>query len=250
MIIRETKDHFVMIEQDKHAILSEEIMSYWKERISKVTSIPKSVLTAIKLHDYGWKYFDKQPLWDDQKNAPYDFSDFPLAPKTVIYTHGITEVEHVDKYAALLCSKHFTHFLLQEASPYATQFVNQERKRQKRIKHELDHFDNNLFHYHYELLRFADSLSLFLCINEPNATKEEFHHFFRNGIKLPSTNIKLLPEWVEKQTVLLQPFPFQSQVKLQIEQKVIAKEEIKKSGMVKSYEDTPYETIKFVLAPK
>lgn len=242
MIMRETEDHFIMIEQDKHARLSEEIMKDW---ISN--DLPKSVQTAIALHDYGWKYFDKQPMWNDRMNVPYDFIDFPLAPKLVIYTHGINEVERMDKYAALLCSKHYANFLLQETSPYATQFVNQEKKRQTHLIRQLDDFDKEKFQHHYELLKFADSLSLFLCIHNPTTKKDAFHPFFQNGIRVPTINNNIFPEWNEKETILLHPFPFKSELNLQIEQKVVAKEAIKRNGLVTSYENTPYQKITFFL---
>lgn len=248
MIIRETRDHFIMIEQHNHAKLSEKIMTYWKNNIEG--NLSSSVLTAIKLHDYGWKYFDKQPIWNDQTNSPYDFISYPLAPKTVVYTHGINEVERLDKYAALLCSVHYTSFLKNESSIYAKQFVNQEKARQKQIIQRLNDFDKDIFDYHYELLKFADSLSLFLCIHEPGVKQNQFHPFFKQGISVPTIDKTLIPIWQDKETILLDPFPFTSEMKIQIEQKVIAKHEINQKGIIKSYEEAPYERMELKLAKK
>jgi len=254
MIVREETDHFVMIEQDNHAIVSGEIIKYWKQELLVNNTLMDSVIAAITLHDYGWKFFDKQPVWNDQTNTPYDFTNYPLAPKTVIYTHGINEVEKEDAYAALLCSRHYTNFITQESSTYADSFVAQERKRQKEVIQSIKDFDENLFDFHYELLKFTDSLSLFFCINKPGVKKEEFHFFYKNGIALPSIdkgNSQILwPEWKADNTIYMDPFPFETEVTLNIKQKKVAKDLIKKDGIIKSYERTPYEILTLKLSPK
>jgi hypothetical protein len=252
MIVRQEKDHFVMIEQDNHAIVSGELIKNWKDELLVSNTLMNSVKTAITLHDYGWKYFDKQPVWNDRTHAPYDFTNYPLAPKTIIYTHGINEVEQKDTYAALLCSEHYTRFITHESSPYADVFVEQERRRQKKIMDSLKEFDKNLFDFHYELLKFTDSLSLFFCINKPGVNKEEFHFFYKNGIQLPSKekgNRQIIwPEWKADDTIYLHPFPFKKEVTLKIKQKRVAKELIKKNGLVKSYENAPYEILALTLS--
>ncbi|WP_068677398.1 DUF3891 family protein [Oceanobacillus sp. Castelsardo] len=254
MIVREEKDHFIMIEQDNHAIVSGELIKHWKKELLLSNTLMNSVNTAITLHDYGWKYFDKQPVWNDQINVPYDFTNYPLAPKTIIYTHGINEVEKEDTYAALLCSTHYTKFIIQESSSYAESFVEQERRRQKKIIQSLNNFDKNLFDFHYELLKFTDSLSLFFCINRPGVKKDEYHFFFKNGIALPSIDKMksqiLWPEWKADNTIYIDPFPYEAEVPLKIKQKRVVKNLIKKNGIVNSYEKTPYEIVDLKLSPK
>ncbi|WP_085993568.1 DUF3891 family protein [Oceanobacillus senegalensis] len=255
MIVREEKDHFVMIEQDNHAILSSEIMANWKEDLFLGKKKKDSVLFAIKYHDYGWKYFDKQPFWNDRIKAPYTFSDFPLSPKTIVYTHGINEVQKHDRYAALLCSEHYAQFLEDERAVDARRFVQQEKERQKQILLELGEINESLFQFHYGLLKFGDGLSLYLCINEPAVSQENVHSFFQKGIELPThlpslDETRLSLDWYDKQTVFLDPFPFKTSITIRIPQKRILKKDIHEKGLVSSYEQAPYEEVEIYLKSK
>ncbi|WP_156291573.1 DUF3891 family protein [Oceanobacillus salinisoli] len=254
MIVREHDGHFVMIEQNNHAIISGELMANWKDSLFLGKAHRKSVNYAIKMHDYGWKYFDKQPLWNDQTNKPYTFSDFPISPKTIVYTHGINEIEKNDIYAALLCSEHFSRFIAQESSSHASRFIEEEKERRQRLIASLGELNKRLFNFHYDLLKLGDSLSLYLCLNEPGVTKEDVHFFFRNGIDLPSdidqlSKQVLEPEWKDEHTIVLSPFPFESSVTVRIKQKVVSKTVIRKHGLVHSYENTPYEELELEIIP-
>ncbi|NUJ33107.1 DUF3891 family protein, partial [Pseudoalteromonas sp. 2103] len=80
-------------------------------------------------------------------------------------------------------------------------------KRQQEIIHSMKDFDVNLFDFHYELLKFTDSLSLFFCINKPGVKKEEFHFFYKNGIPVPfidKGNSQIIwPEWKADNTIYM-----------------------------------------------
>src|SRR5690625_5024251 len=98
MIVREHQDKFIMIEQDFHAYISGEMIANWKDSLFKGEHFKKSVEYAIYHHDLGWKMIDKQPFWDDEKEAPYSFISFPILPKLIFYKYGIDMVEDVDPY--------------------------------------------------------------------------------------------------------------------------------------------------------
>src|SRR5699024_6722048 len=88
IIIREHPNHFIMIEQDNHAQLYGEMIANWNDSLFNDTKFKKTVEFAIFHHDCGWKSFDKQPFWNDEKMAPFTFTNFPILPKTVLYKHG------------------------------------------------------------------------------------------------------------------------------------------------------------------
>ena len=243
MIIRENETEFIMISQHDHAAVSEKFIERLQENYFPRDDLNNSVLYAIRMHDCGWENFDKEPVWNDEARAPYSFIDFPLAAKTVLYKHGIDEVEKNDSYAALLCSEHYSRFLANESTPEARAFVAYEQARQLTIIDENGR-NNHLFTFHYELLQFADSLSLFLCLNEPGSGKESVHPFFKNGIPLPAAleeqlGKKLELEWLDEGTVACEPFPFQEPIELSIIQKRIPKDSISKHGVRKSYLEAP-----------
>src|SRR5690625_2713457 len=111
MIIRETKDAYILIEQHHHASISGYLFNQLKSRYKPDTSFIPSISFAIDNHDRGWIPFDYAPIWNDAKNSPFSFIDLPVAIKAVLYKNGINEVHKSDPYAALLCSEHYKRFL-------------------------------------------------------------------------------------------------------------------------------------------
>ncbi|TRM11245.1 DUF3891 family protein [Lentibacillus cibarius] len=241
MIVRDSQEGFVMIEQDHHAKLSGEMAACLKASILPGDEFKQSVLYAIKNHDYAWKMLDKQPFWNDHKQQPYNFTDFPNPPKTVFYKHGIDEVEKQDTYAALLCSEHYTRFLLNDSNEAARSFVLFERQRQERIRQTVGAFDEERFFIHYGLLQFLDNLSLFVCLNEPGSAKQDEHPFFKDGIPVSSSlspflnTTKVNLRWKNEQTVVMDTSPFSHPIDITLEQKRLPKETVFAKGVINSY---------------
>ncbi|NBJ67963.1 MULTISPECIES: DUF3891 family protein [Clostridia] len=250
LIIREHQDGFIFIEQDQHARLSGSMIKHWNEAHLPNSPFHSSIIYAIDQHDVGWKPFDQEPFWNDQSQAPYSFTDFPNPAKTVLYTAGIESVEAVDVYASLLCSVHYTRFLEKDASSYSQQFVVQEKNRQHRIIHSLEHFDAAVFAVHSSLLQLCDNLSLFICLNEPGENK---HPFFVHGIPLSAelryfTSDKLAVTWKDKQTIALSEFPFTAPATFTYPYKWVAKRAIIEQGLIPAYKQVPVQetTISFM----
>ncbi|MEW9677096.1 DUF3891 family protein [Lentibacillus sp. L22] len=246
MIVREHENEYIMIEQDNHAHISGELAAAWKDTLFAGNDLRKSVEYAVSNHDLGWRPFDKQPFWNDQQHMPYTFIDFPVLAKTVLYKYGIDEVASRDTYASLLCSRHYTRFLVHHESPEAQQFVQQEKDRQQRIMESFAAFDQDNYDYHYALLQFFDNVSLYICLNDPGVAKQDEHRFFKSGIPVSDAftffkQDKAWIEWRNDQTIQMECFPFDGQVDLTLKQKVITKETIAKKGLLNSYQDAPYE---------
>lgn len=254
MIVREYKDKFILIEQDHHARLSGEIMKYWKDDLFKGKERKKSVEFAISNHDLGWKLFDLEPFWNDQEERPYSFIDFPVMPKTALYSYGIDLVEREDAYAALLCSNHYARFMNNVPTKEAQQFVQAEKMRQQRLIASIPDFDEQLYQYHYALLRFGDDISLYLCINEPGTPPDAIHPFFRNGINVSFLNTfnrnYLSLYFKDEQTVIIDDFPFVESFMVLIRQKSVYKKDIDKNGFIDSYKQAPYEELPITLTDR
>lgn len=246
MIVREREHEFVMIEQHNHAQVSGDIMSNWKNSLFIGNELRKSVEYAIYHHDIGWRHFDTQPFWDDQANKPFTFSSFPTNPKIVLYTYGINEVEEIDSYAALLCSKHYTHFLKNNPAIESQQFVKNEEERQQRLWSEIPQLNKRLFNFHYGLVQLGDNLSLYLCLNEPGITKEKEHPFFKEGIPLNKAitsfqQSKMTLHWLNKKTVTVHEFPFEDTFQIKWNEKIVSKQTIREKGLLKAYTQAPIE---------
>ncbi|RST77519.1 DUF3891 family protein [Siminovitchia acidinfaciens] len=188
MIVRERDKEFVMVEQHHHAQISGELMRCLKKDLMKGREALESVTFAVYQHDCGWIPADKHPFWNDKDFAPHSFINFPTPLKALIYKAGIDEVAKEDNYSALLCSEHYTRFMIHDKSEEAKAFVKSEKGRQEYLKKSLPDFDSDLFQFHFGLLQFFDNLSLFLCLNEPGKNDilfsgMEFHCHLHSALK-------------------------------------------------------------------
>ena len=254
MIIREREAEFVMIEQKNHAEFAGDVIAQWKTTLFQGEQLRKSVEYAVRMHDYGWEKLDKSPFWNDKKQVPYSLFDFPKAPKTIFYTYGIDEVEKVDAYAALLCSRHYIQFFLKDTSKESQDFLKQEDERKKRIIADLDEFNEKLFKFHYALLALGDTISVFACVNEPGATEETSHPFFKKGLSLSTelglTETTMMPSWTDEHTIALDVFPFEKTINSKLIQKVVSKTAIQEKGLLDSYNEAEYEEISISIKAK
>ncbi len=244
MIIRKQNDSFIMIEQHHHAHISKEIITHWKGHFLNNDSMVNSVLYAIQMHDYGWDFFDKQPFWNDKINEPYSFINFPIIPKTVLYTEGVNKVEQKDPYAAALCSAHYIDFMKNDETDDVLLYLNHERNRIKRILKQYPHIKSEVFWQHLALLKFADNISLYVCLNEPGTSPDNQHYFFKNGIPISIQTIKsnlIDAKWISKDTIVLTGLPQVPSFSVSLKQKRLPKQDIFKKGLVDLYQTTSYE---------
>lgn len=245
MIIRERDQTFVMIEQDHHAHISADIIMQWKNNLFTQDPFYESVLYAIKYHDYGWQNFDMQPFWNDEKQSPYSFIDFPVLPKIVLYEQGVNEVEKNDPYAAALCSAHYARFISSEDSVEASLYLKKEEQRREKILSSFTPEQLDLFDNHLALLQLADNLSLYICLNEPGVSKKDEHYFFQEEISFPIVikGIRTDPveaHWENDETVILEGLPYVEPFSIFLEKKVIKKQLIKENSLLTSYEKSDY----------
>lgn len=252
MIVRERATDFVMIEQDNHAQISGEIISKWDDAFLQNQTYRPALEYAVYNHDIGWKAFDSAPFWNDEKQAPYTFIDFPTPAKLVLYKHGIDYVAQNDTYAALLCSEHYTRFMVYDSSSIAKKFVQQEKERQHRIRTTRENFNEKLFDFHYKLLQLCDNLSLYMCLNTPGTTKKDEHPFFKDGISFtpllnPFDKEHLTLDWLNQQTISMDIFPFVNPLSLTLKQKVVCKNDISKYGLIEAYQATSYVNVPVLL---
>ncbi|MFS1512414.1 DUF3891 family protein [Chengkuizengella sp. SCS-71B] len=250
MIIYEQKDKFIMIEQHEHANVSGEMAIHWDMKYFQNKNRWADVLLAVYEHDRGWIELDAVPFWNDRKQVPYSFMDFPLPPKLRAYQHGIDTVEEKNSYAGLLCSLQYTH-LISEVSddPQAVPFLAYEKNRQNNmIKQWIKNEDQKTdLYFHLSFLQFFDELSLYICLNEPGTKKENEHVWFRDGFTkskhFPFMNEKsIIAHWIDEHHVKLSRFPFVNDFEINLKIKKVMKQHISQEGIAKAYENTSYDT--------
>ncbi|MGR3762904.1 DUF3891 family protein [Rossellomorea sp. NS-SX7] len=245
MIIRETNDSFIMIKQHDHAYLSGEISRHFNTAILKSNHYFKEMTDAAYQHDRSWIGLDDTPIWNDEADIPYTFSDYPLLPKMAFYKIGLDEIEQVSPYSALLCSLHFYSFFTRSKKRECIAFMDEEAKRQARLKKALPDMDEELLQQHFRLLQFSDDLSLYICLNEPGATKQEEHPWFRDGFKhtelFNDHRQRLDGKWLNEKEIRIERFPFNHDFPLTLHYKNVPKSSIKDLGIAAAYETTEFQ---------
>ncbi|KFN01740.1 DUF3891 family protein [Bacillus clarus] len=240
MIFRnKNEEEIILIRQHDHGFLAGEIANYMKEDFFEDSAYLKESTDAIYEHDRGWIGLDKTPIWNDAKNVPYTFMDCPSSLRFVFYKIGLNEIENSNPYGALLCSKHFISFPLNQEDEEMISFYKQELDRQKRILKTLTIKQHEMFDKHYKLLKFCDELSLYACMNKPGVKKKDEIALFKGGFEgteifNENTDEPLKAEWIDEQNIRITPFPFKSEFETYVKYKSLNTSLIEEMGIVKA----------------
>lgn len=206
MIVRETSYHHICITQHDHGLLSGQMAFHSHDPFPTPT---QQMIVTASLHDSSWVRLDNHMPWNTKKDRPYDFIDLPLAMRLSMYHDGLTAMEDTDPYTALLSSIHYETFLQHDDRSPAKTFIDDEHKRQQRLKKR----DTSLQSLSFSLraLQMWDHLSLFVCLHQPGSTADQTHSFYRNGIPSITQDdepVSIQGTWLNKETLSLDPFPF------------------------------------------
>ena len=217
MIVRETPDSFVLVKQHDHALASGEFARRWADEPRPL----ESTLYAIAHHDVAWRGPDAEVRWNEEAGRPYSFVDYPPELKVRAYAEGLAWVEERDPYAACLCSMHYETLLRRFGGSEAeARFVEDEARRQERLRagmgeEELGNLERNL-----NLLRLCDGLSLFVCLNEPGG--DEDPPPYPEGFEFEGE--RYLPVWEDRRTLRLDPNPFSGSFEVAIPYRTVGKD--------------------------
>ncbi|MCM3443810.1 DUF3891 family protein [Metabacillus halosaccharovorans] len=253
MIINERESEFVIIEQHNHAVLSGDLFSYLQEEFFTGKELKQDILYATQYHDCAWIGLDAAPLWDDKKNSPYSFINLPSSLKLPHYRYGIDWIEQRNKYAALLCSRHYSSFFSNSKSEDEIKYLQYEKTRQKRLCLELGIAieDSNI---HLEILKFLDNLSIYICINEPGVPKSDEFPWYQNGFEgtelfSVEKSDRIVAYWLNEGYIGLTPFPFTRAFEVTMPTKIVGKCDIKEKGIIEAYKDVPAVFRTFKIGP-
>jgi hypothetical protein len=251
MIVRETPTSFICLAQHDHAQISGLLAEHWQLPYFEGPERHTEVLLAIREHDRAWIPLDAAPIWNEQARAPHSFLDYPTAPKVQHYRQGIEEVEQLAPYAGLLCSLHYTSFPDLARSEAGQQFLAAETQRQHRLKQELQltaPAPAATLDFHKRLLRFADNLSLYLCLNEPGSSKAQEHPWYQEGIPFSenfgfTNQQKIRANWPTPHEVHVQPSPFAEAFPVTLRYRELPKTQLAAAGLGQCFAEAPVEEL-------
>ena len=216
MIVRERIDTFLLFEQHEHALIAGEFALRWREGPLPL----ESTIYAIANHDLAWREPDREVLWNEEKDSPYSFVDYPLDLKLPVQRRGIDSVEEQDPYAGCLCSMHYARFLLDSERPEEVEFREREMERQGRLEERMSAEELENLERNFRLLRFCDGLSLFLCLNEPGGEDRQPPN--PGGFEFDGTPFR--PVWEDERTLRLDPNPFSEAFGIEIPYRIIGRD--------------------------
>ena len=175
---------------------------------------------AVANHDLAWREPDREVVWNEEKDRPYSFMDYPLDLKLPAQKRGIDLVEDHDPYAGCLCSMHYARFLLDAERPEEIEFRDGEFERQERLKKtmfgaELENLERN-----FQFLRVCDGISLFLCINEPGGDDDPPP--YPGGFEFGGTALR--SRVGGRQTLSLDPNPFSEAFEVEIPYRTVGRD--------------------------
>ncbi|SFI89100.1 DUF3891 family protein [Thermoflavimicrobium dichotomicum] len=214
MIVRPKDDHFVLIKQHDHALVSGKFAVYWREAITPLAA----TVFAISYHDVGWMKLDETFLWDEKTDQPTDFLHYPLKEKIEAYKEGISKVGAKEPYAGYLCSKHYASFFQRDLTDLGKKFYEEEQERQCLFKQRLTRAEMQHVEQNFALLQFCDDLSLALCLNEPQANT---HPWYRDGIWYQGEKYQWI--WESDTHLRLEPNCFSRSFTIRIPYQVVSK---------------------------
>lgn len=170
MVVQPRDNVYRCFLQHDHALVSGEAAARW---VGDCGRRPDAVTCmAVATHDIGWTVDDRRPVFDPERQRPYDFMTAPADERLAVYRRGIDEMEALHPYAGLLGSMHFSAFVTPEEDPA---FVAEETARRARLRAviergvagtgaRLEHAEED-----YALLRAMDLLSLVVCLSAPGS---------------------------------------------------------------------------------
>lgn len=195
--------------QHEHALVSAEFARWLNVEITA----RDATLLAIANHDLAWRPLDRDVLWDEERDKPYSFVDYPVEQKLHAYTAGLDELEGSSSYAACLCSMHYETLVRSFGRSEAeARFAEDEARRQERLREGMSHEESGSLERNLRLLKLCDGLSLFVCLNEPG--RSDRPPPYPGGFELWGNVYE--PVWEDERTFRLEPNPFTDEFEVEL----------------------------------
>ncbi|MFD2923916.1 DUF3891 family protein [Halobacillus naozhouensis] len=240
MIVQQQGNQFLMMKQHDHAQISGELALQWKQKYLLRSKLREEADWAIGQHDRAWIPLDERPTWNEEKQQPYTFIDYPLEEKLAAYQRGIEEVAVESKYAGMLCSLHYQSFFSKDSEDQRIHaFIDNEERRREQLREAMKvEVPKDLYHTHFERLQFCDDLSLYICMQEPGVSKANELSWFKDGFR-QSFDIApdgIMPYWQDKEHVVLDPFPFETTFQVAIPYRIVQRKGIEGVGLRNAFD--------------
>ncbi|MEA2271182.1 MAG: hypothetical protein QOC64_3792 [Solirubrobacteraceae bacterium] len=235
MIVCDLGDAWQVVLQPDHAALSGQIAERWGNGELAAPQPAASVAIASRRHDDGWAVWERAPQLD-ASGAPANFVNVQIPSHLAFWRAGAAAVTEHDAYAGLLVSMHGAGIyrgrygtqpemkmaFAAEAEQLVEAFVAEQEDGYPRRRAELGADEAETW-ANYRLLQAFDRLSLFFCMNDPDAgassTIGSVPTDYDGGEGV------LAIEAVAPFQVTLDPYPFAGEAAFTLRRRVLPKED-------------------------
>ncbi len=108
MLHRAAPDGIFVISQPAHSWVSGRLARAWGNDLFGELQPREEIILAAALHDLGFLEWEQAPTLNIETGWPHTFMDLPTPLHLELWSKGIQEMVHLNRYAALLVSFHYT----------------------------------------------------------------------------------------------------------------------------------------------
>ncbi len=268
MIRRRVDDHFCLITQHEHALLSGRLAShYGNSRFNRPNPLAE-VVEAVSMHDCGWQDYDRRPTLNPH-GQPYDVFETPLGIALRAWSIAGQMLAEAPTYTRLMVSLHvmgLSGFAAQNTRTRRAEFeINRfqhaEAERQETLRRQLDMrldvplklglsvvpeiAEEEQLRRNHMVLQAMDRLSLAMCCNQTPFSQIE-GIVPRDGARAMTLQFIRTAPWSMK----VEPWPFdQEEIRLALKAKAVEAREYQAEEFQEAYEEAAEEEIAFVVHP-
>lgn len=254
MIRRETKNGWIIFNQDDHARLASDIMKNWGNSYFPNLYPYEEVLFAIAEHDSGWRQWDSNPRINPENRYPANFMEMDITEQHIIWRDCFTKHSGKHRYASALIALHFSKFNYNSLKKVpgngkAKNFKNEINKFVSKML-DIDYHDSgsNLprdVQINLRMLQVGDVISLALCHGWESTVMRDVPDRTRQG-----TDIILKSENGADYTVSQYPFST-DELEFRIRGRKLSKKTFTSSAELKEdLKNTAYEYFYYTISKK
>lgn len=156
-----------IIYQRNHALLAAEMLADWPEEERPQPWF--QLLNACSQHDHGWMENEKDPLVDEYGH-PVDFLHMTTESSITMSRRNLRNAEAQSRWCGILVARHLEYLFGFKNEPGTEQFVAEVRGLRHGWMGEIGESVENVEQM-YELLCWADTLSLLVCCQPSEFTE-------------------------------------------------------------------------------
>ena len=167
MICRQLDQGWEIIYQRNHALLAAEMLADWRPEQRPHPWV--QLLNACAQHDHGWQENDGDALVNEQGH-PVDFLHMPMDTTLEMSRTNLTNADSQSHWCAILVSRH-AEYLYSSKDDEETQAYVEEVKEFRAQRMKAVGVTSDQVEKMYELLCWADTLSLLVCCQPSEFTR-------------------------------------------------------------------------------